>query len=317
MLWIAIGLAMLSAAGLAWGTYAQSVAVANRSAGALSVRNFLEVLRSPRWTLGLVFLAVGTVCNVVALSMAPVTVVQPVGVLGLVITTVLHSHHKGWSINQATWRAIGLCVGGATVFVVTSVWSTDPALTIADRAADMVNYLLVAVVVLVCLGMVVLQEHHRAVFYLFAAGTLYGFVAVQVRVLSMHLHTTTGAWWQRIDYDNLIGLVLAAALGGWLVQSAYAVGPPELVMAGLTVVDPIVGVLLGLGVLGEAGPQFGTVAAFTLLTSGAVSVVGVRQLSRYHPEVLAKLTVAQAAKTGELGIVHGITHIRQVDSQED
>lgn len=299
MLWIAVGLAVLSAIGLAGGTHWQSVAVVNRSSGRLSIREFARVLRSPRWTAGLCLLGIGTVCNVAALSMAPVTVVQPIGVLGLVITTLLHSRHVGIPINRATWRAIALCMGGATVFVLTAMRVTDPAISISDHASDVVTYLLIGVVAVVCLGMMILKDHHRALFYLFAAGTLYGFVAVEVKVISVQLHVGTGAWWQNIEYDNVIGLLVAAALGGWLVQSAYAAGPPELVMAGLTVVDPMVGVLIGLSILGEAGPKFGPVSGVALAVCGAVSISGVRLLSRNHPEVLAKVAAARDSRTGE------------------
>lgn len=288
MLWIAIGLAVISAVGLAWGTHSQSVAVVDRSKGSLSIRNFLHVLRSPRWTVGLFLLGVGAACNILALSLAPVTVVQPIGVLGLVITTVLHSRHVHVPINAPTWRAIGLCMSGAVAFVAISVRVTDPAHNITDEAANMVNYLLIAVVMVTFLGMAVLPDGRKAFFYLCAAGALYGFAAVEVKVLSMQLTTVSGQWWQRVEYDNVLGLVVAAVLGGWLVQSAYAAGPPELVMAGLTVVDPMVGVLLGLTVLGEAGTNFGPLGGFALAISGAVSVMGVRLLSKYHPEVLAK-----------------------------
>lgn len=314
---IAVGLAILSAVGLAGGTHLQSVAVVSRSDGKLSWSQFRHVLRSPRWTAGLVLLGLGTVFNVAALSMAPVTVVQPIGVLGLVITTVLHSRHVKIPINAATWRAIGLCMGGATVFVLTAVRVTDPALTIADSASDVVTYLLAAVIAVVCLGMLFLSDHQKALFYLFAAGTLYGFVAVQVKVVSVQLRTGAGAWWQNVEVDNVIGLLIAAALGGWLVQSAYAAGPPELVMAGLTVVDPMVGVVLGLSVLGEAGENFGPVSALMLAASGAVSVAGVRLLSRHHPEVLAKMAAARAPKTGELGIIPKAPAPRSAHHQED
>ena len=43
----------------------------------------------------------------------------------------------------------------------------------------------------------------------------------------------------------------AVLVGGWLVQQAFASGPPEVVIACLTVVDPIVAVLLGAVLLGE------------------------------------------------------------------
>lgn len=317
MLLIAIGLAVLSAGGLAGGTHLQSVAVVNRSDGRLSVREFLGVLRSPRWSVGLTLLGLGTVCNVAALSLAPVTVVQPIGVLGLVLITVLHSRHVRIPINAATWRAIGLCMGGAVVFVLTAVRSTNPAVAIEDDASDTITYLLAAVIVLIGVGMAVLQDQQKAIFYLFAAGTLYGFVAVQVKVVSVQLRTGAGPWWNNVEIDNVVGLLIAAAVGGWLVQSAYAAGPPELVMAGLTVVDPMVGVILGLTVLGEAGPSFGPVSALLLAGSGAVSIAGVRVLASHHPEVLGKLAAVRAPRTGELGMVPKAPVARPTHHEED
>jgi len=84
-----------------------------------------------------------------------------------------------------------------------------------------------------------------------------------------------------------IGLLAAGAGGLYLVQTAYAVGPPDLVIAGLTVVDPIVAVGIGVLILDEAanapwwaGPAF--------LVSGAIAVFGVFQLARHHPEVTAR-----------------------------
>ena len=62
-------------------------------------------------------------------------------------------------------------------------------------------------------------------------------------------------------------------------------GPPDLVIAGLTVVDPIVAVLIGLLVLGEAAtaPLW---AFIGFIVAGAVAVWGVVQLARHHPQVV-------------------------------
>lgn len=40
----------------------------------------------------------------------------------------------------------------------------------------------------------------------------------------------------------------------YFVKSAYQHGPPDLVVAGLTVIDPMVGVLVGIVVLGRLEP---------------------------------------------------------------
>jgi threonine/homoserine efflux transporter RhtA len=67
---------------------------------------------------------------------------------------------------------------------------------------------------------------------------------------------------------------LAALFGTFLVQNAHARGTPELVVAGLTVIDPLVAVAIGIIILGETGtapPQ----AYIAFIISGATAVAGV------------------------------------------
>jgi hypothetical protein len=79
------------------------------------------------------------------------------------------------------------------------------------------------------------------------------------------------------------------ALGGWFVQNAYASGPPDLVIAGLTVVDPMVAVSIGIIVLGEAAQAADNpLIAIVFAASGAVAATGVWLLSRVHPELKAQ-----------------------------
>ncbi len=76
------------------------------------------------------------------------------------------------------------------------------------------------------------------------------------------------------------------AVGAYFVQTAYSVGPPDLVIAGLTVVDPMVAVLIGLLVLGEASTApWWALVGFGV--AGAIAVWGVVQLARHHPEVVS------------------------------
>src|SRR5699024_3641593 len=74
-----------------------------------------------------------------------------------------------------------------------------------------------------------------------------------------------------------------------LVQTAYARGPAETVLAGLTVIDPIVAVIIGAAFFGE---YTGLTAAATagLLASAAVGAGGVWMRARFHPTVLASRT---------------------------
>lgn len=74
---------------------------------------------------------------------------------------------------------------------------------------------------------------------------------------------------------------VALPVAGWLVflrSQAYAAGPPQLAVASATVVDPIVAVLLGVVLLGEASgiPWWVGVGE---MVAGAVAIAGVIGLS--------------------------------------
>lgn len=288
MIWCAIGLAVLSAVCLAGGTHVQSLAVLHRTEGTLPARVMLELLSSPHWVAGLALLGIATVCNVIALSLAPVSVIQPVGVLALALTTILHCRSVGVRINAHTWRALALCTGGAALFVLVAIRYTDTALRITDASAAAVNLILLGLIAVVAVVLPLVRGRGRELMLILCAGVLYGFVALEVKILTAQIRLSDGPWWASLEPLSIIGLILAAALGGWLVQSAYASGPPELVLSGLTVVDPMIGVIVGLSVLGEASSDFGALPAMLLAACAAVSLSGIRVMSLHHPEVLAR-----------------------------
>jgi hypothetical protein len=128
--------------------------------------------------------------------------------------------------------------------------------------------------------MATLGGNAKALNYVFGAGVLYGFVATLAKVIIQRLIQG--------DFDNLtlsaaIALALAAILGGWFVQNAYATGPPDLVIAGLTVIDPMVAVGIGIVILGEASEASFDVI-MTFIGSGLVAVLGVYLLEKVHPQ---------------------------------
>jgi len=81
----------------------------------------------------------------------------------------------------------------------------------------------------------------------------------------------------------LAGVVAAILVGGWLVQQAFTSGPPEVVVACLTVVDPIVAVLFGIVLLGEGNA---TPSGHWVVLGAAAfaATVGVAVLARHHPD---------------------------------
>jgi hypothetical protein len=111
---------------------------------------------------------------------------------------------------------------------------------------------------------------------------------VLTKVVAGHLLDPNGRFLLNVPILTLIALAAATALGAWFVQSAYATGPPDLVIAGLTVIDPIVGIAVGITILDELQPDVRTVTALGMGTAALVAIVGVVALSRHHPDVVKR-----------------------------
>ncbi|YCK80551.1 DMT family transporter [Arthrobacter sp. D3-18] len=296
MVWLAVFLAVLGAFFLAIGAQRQGSAVKADTGGlALSSNGFLRLLRNPRWMLGLLFLALGMVMNAIALVSAPLTVVQPIGAIALVITTVVNAKDQGLSINRATVVAISACVTGSALFVLLAVNVTQENHHV-NSDDELTIVLLLALAVGIFGTLAVMFKHRMSAFiYILGAGVLFGFVAVLTRIIGKHLLDPNGLFLLNVQWYTLIAIVAAGGLGSWFVQSAYSGGPPDLVIAGLTVIDPMVGIAIGIVILGELRPDVHAVMAIAMATAATLAIVGVIALSRHHPEVTKRKKDAKAA----------------------
>jgi drug/metabolite transporter (DMT)-like permease len=296
MVWLAVFLAVLGACFLAIGAQRQGSAVKADTGGlALSSNGFLRLLRNPRWMLGLLLLCLGMVMNAIALVSAPLTVVQPIGAIALVITTVVNAKDQGLSINRATVVAISACVTGSALFVLLAVNVTQENHHV-NAEDELTIVLLLALAVGLFGTLAVLFKHRMSAFvYIVGAGVLFGFVAVLTRIIGKHLLDPNGLFLFNVQWYTLIAIVAAGGLGSWFVQSAYSGGPPDLVIAGLTVVDPMVGIAIGIVILGELRPDVHAVMAIGMAAAASLAIVGVIALSRHHPEVTKRKKDAKAA----------------------
>jgi drug/metabolite transporter (DMT)-like permease len=296
MVWFAVLLAVLGAFFLAFGAQRQGSAVKADTGGlALSTNGLLRLIRNKRWVLGLLLLCTGTAMNAVALVSAPLTVVQPIGAIALVITTVINTKDQGLSMNRATVVAISACVTGSALFVVLAVTVTQENHHVS--AADELTIVLLLALVVGLFGTLALLFKHRmsAFVYILGAGMLFGFVAVLTRIIGRHLLDPNGQFLLNVQWYTLLAILAAGGLGSWFVQSAYSGGPPDLVIAGLTVIDPIVGIAIGILILGELRPDVHAVTAIAMGVAASLAIVGVIALSRHHPEVTKRKKDARKA----------------------
>jgi len=283
---IGIPLALIGAVFLSLGAQFQHRGVAKveqntvTSVGkGLNGRQLALLLARPSWVLGTVMLGLAIVFQLSSLYFAPLIVVQPLGAIALVITAILNSRVAHVKLNRRSIIAISMCVGGVFLFVgVAAFTAVDTPVT--DR--DLYTILIVLAVTVVLLGtaFAFLRHRMRAIFYVLGAGFLYGFVATLAKVILGRIEQEEFDW---LTLLCVVALLAATALGAYFVQNAYATGPPDLVIAGLTVVDPMVAVGIGIVVLGEAS-QAPPWASVVFVITGIVAVWGVFELARHHPQ---------------------------------
>lgn len=251
-------------------------------ASGLSMSQMKGLFTRPSWIAGTLMLGLAIVCQLAALSQAPLMVVQPLGAIALVITTLLNARISGHSPTRKSIIAIVCCVGGIFLFVFfAAIYATEKQIT----DTELFTILAILLVVIIVLGAcwLVLRQRMRALFYVIGAGVLYGFVATLAKAVISRIGAGDFDW---ITLVCVIALIAAGAVGAYFVQTAYSSGPPDLVIAGLTVVDPMVAVLIGMVVLGEAAASPPWVLVI-FGVAGAIAIWGVVNLARYHPQVLS------------------------------
>lgn len=238
------------------------------------------LLARPSWVIGTLLLGLAIVFQLISLKFAPLIVVQPLGAVALVITTVLNARISKISLNTQSIVAVCLCVGGVGLFVTVAAFNARE-LPVTD--GDLVTILIILAIVLVLfgLGFAFFRERFKALIYVIGAGVLYGFVATLAKVVIARISQGDFDW---LTIVCIVGLIAAVALGSYFVQNAYSSGPPDMVIAGLTVIDPLVAVTIGIVVLEEAAeaPLWAVIA---FVATGVIAIVGVFRLARYHPQI--------------------------------
>lgn len=257
----------------------------------LSVAQIWRLVRSPWWVLGTLLLGLAVIAQLTSLGFAPIIVVQPLGVVALVITSVVNARVSHTPLTRDAIRAITFCVVGIAIFVTVAAFVAQE--TVID-AGQLLIILIILGVVLVILGLafVLFRRRFTAIFYVISAGVCYGFVATLAKVVINRVITGN---FEGLTVFAIVALLAAVALGAYFVQTAYSVGSPDLVIAGLTVVDPLVAVAIGIIVLREAADAPLWVLPVWIVAA-ALAVYGVIRLARTRAAQLAVIQAEDAKK---------------------
>ncbi|MET4146198.1 DMT family transporter [Arthrobacter sp. UYCo732] len=274
--WLGIPIAIAGAVLLALGTMFQHKAVQDqpaaqgRTTGSMGGGRLQALLAKPAWLGGTTMLAAAILLQLTSLRFSPLIVVQHIGAVALVVTTLATARTTRRSPGRRALTSVALCVAGVGAFVAVAAVSAED---VEISVRHLVTILVVLGVVLALLAVAygLWRRRWGAIVFTGAAGVLFGFVAALAKTVIGRLFQGDFEW---LSLTCLAGLVIAALSGTFLVQTAHTHGSSELVVAGLTVIDPLVAVTLGITILGEADsapPQ----AFIAFLLAGATAIAGV------------------------------------------
>jgi hypothetical protein len=232
-----------------------------------------DLARQKWWLLGSAVEAAAVILHVVAVNVGPLSVVQPLMTVGLLVALPLQAL-LGRPIGRGSYVAAALTVTGLAMFVGTHPAGRSPSMaTTADWPPGLLFVGAVAVAVLV----VALSQRGvaRSLGLGAAAGALFALTAGLAKTWGALLYgggiAAVASSWQ------LWTAVAASLAGTMLSQAAFQAGALGPVLAATMVADPVVGVSLGMIVFDEhlaAGPLVILQGAGLLLT-----LVGVWRLA--------------------------------------
>jgi drug/metabolite transporter (DMT)-like permease len=248
----------------------QEATLASTSDGTLDLR---RLVRRPAWLAGQAANVVGIVLQVIALALAPVSIVQPLLAGGLVVALGIRSvKDRRWPVGRDLLGA-AMAAGGLAVFLA----AAHPADVTQDHVPGKVAVLGATLVALalVALARVAKEGRRGALGSGLAAGIAMGIAAV---LISAALKT--------LSHDGLADALTGPALWGAVVvgigaqiacQQAFSRGSLAWSLPVLTVADPLAAVPAARWLLDE---QLEPGHALVWGTAAVVAAVGVVLLAR-------------------------------------
>ena len=247
----------------------------------MSWDDLILAIRSPRWVIGLLFMGISFTLQVVALTMAPVSLVQPVGLLAFpwsVILAVSASHRR--MPKRVLFAVVGTVAATLAFTIVTALHAAPESDMKVFRVV--IGALVVYAVAATFAGLGAKGPFGwRCLFWGSGGALFYGLEASLMK--SLIEYARANDWLHSLEFWGIaIALGIGALAAGWFIQQGYATGPAEVMVGSMTVTSPVVAVAFGIAVLGE-GVNITPLAAGWMLVLGLIAVAGVGVLSRFHP----------------------------------
>jgi drug/metabolite transporter (DMT)-like permease len=246
---MALVLALLSAA-----VYGGAVALQQHEATAvpheLALRPglLIRLARRPLWMIGMAGDIGGFALQTAALAVGSLVVVQPVLTTNLVFALVLSALLVHRRLSGLQWRASIAVVAGLVVFLLASRPTTRSHAIATVRGWWTVVVSIVGLIAVALLLGLTTSGVRRGVAFGVAAGGAEGIMAVVAKAFGERVGDGVMVAMRSWEPYTVVGCGVLTLL---LVQSAYQIGLPMLVLPVHAVVEPLIGVAVGIGLFGE------------------------------------------------------------------
>lgn len=284
---IAILLACAAAVGFAVGAALQHDAVDlfHRNGRVSTLVQLRLSVRNKRWLMGLALLLFSAATHIGALALAPVTVIQPIGVLAVPLSVIISQKMHKTKVPRPVWMACALTISAVTGFTYYSTKIGHSQIAQPDEL--LWSGIFVASLALV-IGLIArtrkFSRRTQVMMWSVSAALLYGYSSGLIKATFVQIsdHPNPGNVYL---IALVLGFIATYAAGFYCVQRGYATGAPEIVISVLTTADPLTASIFGLVLLKEGVGVAPSLYAI-MITFAIIAVVGVAILSSNHPDTI-------------------------------
>jgi drug/metabolite transporter (DMT)-like permease len=244
----------------------------------LSPRLLLHLVRRPAWLVGIAVMGGGLILGAIALGRASLALVEPLLSTSLLFALPIAALWRRQRLGMREWGGAGLLIAGLAAFMIAADSDRTPTVEVPSSSWLIVGGCLAVVVG----GAVYLARRAAPNMQGVLLGTAAGITVGLQDVLTNRVdHLIDAGIGHAVASWQTYTLAVVAAVGLLLDQSAFEAAPLPASLPGLTVAEPLTGIVLGATLL--ANPLRTTPIALAVEGISFVAVVTAVRILAHSP----------------------------------
>lgn len=244
-----------------------------------------RTVRRPRWLFGLGLMGISFAMQITALVFAPVSVVQPVGLLAFPWSVLIQHRAARLRVPGSVRAWVGTTVAVTIAFTVLASVFARGHLTVEPMRVFLgAGAVYATAAIFSVLGSRGFMSW-RSLFWGSGGAMFYGLEAALVKALLEFARDAP--WLPSPSFWAIVAVLIVGSIAaGWMVQQGYATGQADTVVASMTVTSPVIAVLYGVLILGE-GSGFTWWVGATMVALGIIALIGVVAITHLRHDTAA------------------------------